>query len=111
MENLYTFIETPIFSKQIDKMRDKGLLLAIQEELANNPECGTLIKGGMRKVRIASPARREGKRGGYRSWFFFHRGKDTFYLLFLLDKKEAGNLSHDQENIVEQDLREVLRHL
>ena len=66
-EALYEFVEFQAFTRQLLSTGDPQLLLEkIQDELTKNPEAGSLIKGGIRKVRISVPGRTAGKRGGYR---------------------------------------------
>jgi hypothetical protein len=93
----YEFVQLPAFSKRLDESKDPGLLNAIEEELLKNPEAGVLLKGGVRKVRILSASTGRGKRGGFRAWHYFYRIGEKIYLLYLLDKREAQNISKAQE--------------
>src|SRR6185503_20576018 len=94
---LYEFVQFEAFSRRLDKAGDPNLLSAIEEELLKNPEAGVLLKGGIRKVRIPSPAGARGKRGGFRVWHYFYKVGEKVFLLYLLDKREAGNIRKDQE--------------
>jgi len=94
---LYEFVETATFSKQLLDTEDDDLLEVIQREIAANPMCGELLRSGMRKMRVRSPKRGEGKRGGYRVIYFFADPHDLIFLIWLLDKKEAENLNPRQE--------------
>ena len=109
-EILHEFVEFQAFTRQLLSTADPPLLLEkIQDELLKNPEAGSPIKGGIRKVRISAPGRSAGKRGGYRIWYYFYRKGETFFLLFLLDKKHADNISPAQEGALTLALKEVLK--
>lgn len=109
-ETLYEFVEFSAFTRQLLSTGDPALLLEkIQDELLKNPEAGSLIKGGIRKVRVSAPGRTAGKSGGYRVWYYFFRKGETFLLLFLLDKKHADNISPQQEETLVLALKEALK--
>jgi hypothetical protein len=107
LKRFYQFIQTPIFSKLLDETGEDGLLEAIEEEVIRNPKGRDPIKGGIRKTRVAPSARAGGKSYGYRIWFF-HVVPDDMYLLFLLDKREAGDLTPKQEKTLALELKKVL---
>jgi hypothetical protein len=104
----YEFVQFPPFARMMDAAGDTELLNAIEEELIKNPEAGVLLKGGIRKMRIPSPSAARGKSGGYRVWHYFYKLGDTFFLLFLLDKREAQNISKTQEALLVAALKESL---
>ncbi len=54
------FIQSPIYSKLIDAIREDGLQVAIEEAINNNPAGGKLLGGGIHKLRVASTKRPEG---------------------------------------------------
>ena len=111
-EPLYEFVEFQAFTRRLSNTSDPALLLdKIQQTLLKNPEAGTSLKGGIRKVRIAAPGRNEGKSGGYRVWHFFYRKGETFFLLFLLDKREAGDISPHQEEALSHAMKDALKGL
>ena len=66
-----TVVETPIFSRQADKLFSASERRAIIDLLASDPLAGEEIPGtgGVRKVRV--PASGRGKRGGGRLIFFW----------------------------------------
>ena len=55
---LYTFIELPVFSRQLEALASFETLYAIQADLLVDPERWPMIRGtgGARKGRIADPA-------------------------------------------------------
>ena len=63
---MHTVAETPIFSRQIDKLFSEDEKRELIDYLAENPLAGDEIPGtgGVRKVRFAASGR--GKRGGAR---------------------------------------------
>ena len=107
MKPLYQFIQTPIFSARLDDAGEPELLEEIETEILRNPLCGSLLKGGIRKIRIASGKRAEGKRGGFRIWYFYQEA-ERVYLLFLIDKRKAPDLTPGQESVLIQELRRIL---
>lgn len=107
MKKYYQFIQTPIFSKLLDECREDGLLEVIEEEIIRNPKGRDPIKGGISKTRVAPSARQGGKRYGYRVWYF-HDVPNDMYLLFLLDKRYAGDLTPEQEKVLAQELKKAL---
>lgn len=107
MKRFYQFIQTPIFSKLLDEAGEEGLLEAIEEEVIRNPQGRDPLKGGIRKTRVAPSSRGTGKRYGYRIWFF-HDVPDDMYLLFLLDKREAGDLTPEQEKVLLIEVKKAL---
>lgn len=74
------------------------VLSRIQSDLLKNPEGGDVIPGlgGIRKARIGNPTRGKGKRGGYRYLFLYLENRGHIHLLFLLDKNEQVDLSHEE---------------
>lgn len=109
-EKLYEFVGFQAFTRQLNATSDPMLLLEkIQDELLDDPEAGSLMKGGIRKVRISAPGRTGGKSGGHRVWHYFYRKGETLLLLFLLDKKYAANISPQQEGALVTALKEALK--
>lgn len=105
---LYHFIQTPIFSSRLDATRDEGLQEAVEAEIAERPLGRAHIGGGIRKTRVASTKRTEGKSGGYRIWFLHHI-PDDIYLLFLLDKHDAPDLTKEQEKMLVKEAKRMLK--
>jgi hypothetical protein len=72
--------------------------IPIQDELLADPEQDDLVKGlgGVRKARIATPTRAEGKRGGYRYLYLYLEMRGRIYLLYIFDKRERAVLDDDE---------------
>lgn len=62
-QHLFSFVETVVFSKQLDELASMETLYAIQSDLMADPERWPVIKGtnGARKGRIADPTISKGK--------------------------------------------------
>ena len=60
------FIETPVFTRQVQELLSDEAYSAFQWYMALNPEAGDVIQGtrGLRKVRWSATGR--GRRGGVR---------------------------------------------
>jgi hypothetical protein len=96
------FIEFRSFTERLHRLakRDADVVLrAIQGDLLDNPQRGTVVPGlaGIRKARAENPARGKGKRGGFRYMYYFLERDDEIYLLFLFDKDEQEDLSERQK--------------
>ena len=94
-ETLYSFLETPIFMRQIEQRASMKVLFAIEDDLLKNPERGDVIQGthGARKARIGDPTSRKGKRGSYRYIYLFYPGYHHIVLLYLFAKNDTADLS------------------
>ena len=92
-----TFIETTDFQTKVEDLNESDLLQKIQVTLLKNFEAGVLIKGtgGLRKLRFGIKGR--GKSGGIRIFYLDIPTKEKCYLLFIIEKTEAENISHDEK--------------
>ena len=70
------------------------------------PEQGPVIpgSGGLRKIRWSAEGR--GKRGGLRVIYFWDKTSSTFYMLFLYQKNQQGDLSATQIRALARLVRE-----
>lgn len=100
-------IETPVFTKQIDRLLDEQTYSQFKEYLACNPLKGELIRGGggIRKIRWGK--KNTGKSGGIRIIYFI-KTDTQIYLLFAYAKSEADNLTQKQMNMLAAFVKEVL---
>lgn len=98
-DELLTFIETTVFTRRVHALGLEGMLDRLQAELLANPEAGDVEPGtgGLRKIRLADPARGKGKRGGARVHYLWLEHKGRIYLLFAYAKNEATTLTADQK--------------
>ena len=95
------FIETPIFTKQIQALLEDEDYCDLQAVLAGHPKTGDAIPGGhgLRKIRWHSPQRGRGKRGGVRVIYYClsHR---QIIMIFAYDKSKQGDLTKQQLKIL-----------
>ncbi len=104
------FIETPLFSKQIDKLLDDDNYTELQLNLINNPEQGDLIQGtgGVRKVRWALS--NKGKSGGVRIIYYYMDNNGVFFMLLAYPKNKKVTLTAQEKSSlakITQQIKEV----
>jgi hypothetical protein len=66
-QKLHTFIELPVFTRQLEALASFETLYAIQADLLADPERWPVIKGtgGARKGRVADSQHSRGKSGSF----------------------------------------------
>lgn len=86
-----TVIETPTFSKQVDKIWSEEERLDFVTYIAANPDAGIIIPGaeGARKIRWT--VKNSGKRGGTRV-IYFNVDADLLCLVAIYKKSEKENI-------------------
>ncbi|MDQ2747046.1 MAG: type II toxin-antitoxin system RelE/ParE family toxin [Acidobacteriota bacterium] len=101
---LYSFRETPSFSKRIVALLTDEELANFQWLLVQTPETGDLIQGGggIRKIRCA--AKGKGKRGGARVIYYLAIGAEKIFLLDVYAKTEKSDLTSSEL----QNLRKIV---
>ena len=101
------FIETSIFTKEIQKLLPDDEYRILQQNLMIRPSAGSLIKGssGLRKIRWKSPG--EGKRGGLRIIYYWEP-PDRIYMLFPYKKAEQEDLTQAQIKVLSKLVKEFL---
>ncbi len=89
---MYTFIETPTFAADADKLWSTEERLEFFTWLAANPETGDVIpgSGGCRKVRWSRAG--SGKRGGVRVIYFTRLASGEIWLLLVYAKSAKDNI-------------------
>ncbi|WP_420617299.1 addiction module toxin RelE [Candidatus Palauibacter sp.] len=97
---MHTVAETPIFSRQADKLFSKEERREVIDYLAENPLAGDEIPGtgGVRKMRFRASGR--GKRGGVRVIYFFGGGGVPIYALLAYSKSDKTDLSPGERRTV-----------
>lgn len=95
---LYTFIETPNFTRKLQELASIEMLYAIQADLLADPKRWPLIQGtkGARKGRIADPRGSRGKRGSFRYVYLYLEHRGRIYLLLMFGKSEQATLYPEQ---------------
>ncbi|ABM18994.1 type II toxin-antitoxin system RelE/ParE family toxin [Marinobacter nauticus] len=96
MSHAVEFIETSIFTRQIQLIATDDELRQLQHELIADPEKGDLIKGtgGLRKVRMALGTR--GKSGGARVIYFLAT-REIIYLILAYPKSQKDSLTDEEK--------------
>lgn len=98
----FTFYETSVFTRRIDKLASQEVLQALQTDLIENPRLGDVIQGtnGVRKARIADKRNNRGKSGSFRYIYLYLEKAEIIYLLMFYAKNEQDNLSADEKKII-----------
>lgn len=101
------FIETAIFTKEIQRLTSDDNYRKLQIALMFRPDAGKLIKGsgGLRKIRWSLPG--TGKRGALRVIYYWDP-PDTIFMLFPYRKTEQEDLTADQLKLVRGMVKELL---
>jgi hypothetical protein len=101
------FIETSIFTKEIQKLMPDDNYRMLQTSLMLRPDAGRLIRGsgGLRKIRWNLPG--TGKRGALRIIYYWD-APDTIFMLFPYRKTEQEDLTPDQLKLLRKMDRELL---
>ena len=97
----YNIETTESFDKQAKRLQkhyasfveDYNILL---QELKQNPQAGTDLGGGLRKIRMKISSKRKGKSGGARVISFtviVSQQEATLNLLYIYDKSEQASIS------------------
>jgi mRNA-degrading endonuclease RelE of RelBE toxin-antitoxin system len=97
---MHTVAETPIFSRQIDKLFSEDEKRELIDYLAENPPAGDEIPGtgGVRKVRFAASGR--GKRGGARVIYYYLDETMPIYALLAYAKNAKDDMTPDEKRAV-----------
>ncbi|RLE25436.1 MAG: hypothetical protein DRJ65_07805 [Acidobacteria bacterium] len=101
------FIETSVFSKQVEKYLSDVSYRMLQSLLMFRPNAGAVIRssGGLRKVRWQQPG--SGKRGGFRVLYFWD-SPETIYMVFMYKKTDQDDLTPDQLKVLKSLVKERL---
>lgn len=97
---MHTVAETPVFSRQIDKLFSEDEKRELIDYLAENPLAGDEIPGtgGVRKVRFAASGR--GKRGGARVIYYYLDETMPIYALLAYAKNAKDDMTPDEKRAV-----------
>lgn len=97
-------IETPIFTRRVQKGMSEEDYRGLQLALRSNPELGVHLGGGLYKARWGVGHR--GKSGGVRVIYYWARREGQILMLFLFLKNEQDNLTAAQEKALRDLARE-----
>ena len=89
---MYTFVETPTFVAEAERLWSEDERLEFFAWLASNPEAGDVIRvsGGCRKVRWSRAG--TGKSGGVRVIYFTRLASGEIWLLLIYSKSVRDNI-------------------
>ena len=101
------FIETSIFTKEIERLTTDDIYRMLQTVLMLRPDAGNLIRGsgGLRKIRWNLPGK--GKRGALRVIYYWNP-PDSIFMLFPYRKNEQEDLTPKQLKVLRETLKEFL---
>lgn len=99
-----TFIETSIFTDQVQRYMSDLEYAVFQRQLMENPDQGVVIPGcgGIRKIRAGDPRRSKGKRGGVRIIYLHIPEADWIFLLDLYGKDEQDDLIYAERRTLKR---------
>lgn len=89
---MFEFIETPFFTKALDRYLDDDEYRELQAHLIKHPDSGPVVpgSGGVRKLRWAAEGRR--KRGGLRIIYYLRLARGQIWMLTLYGKNVRENI-------------------
>ena len=101
---MYTFVETKLFTRLIDKYLSDDELAALQLFLIVNPEVGDVVKGsgGVRKMRWSVSGR--GKKGGIRVIYYLRLDQGKIWLLTAYAKNVRDTISGSVLRKIKEEL-------
>ena len=101
------FIETSIFTKEIERLLPDESYRMLQSVLMLRPDAGSVIRGsgGLRKIRWSLPG--SGKRGALRVIYFWSP-PDTIFMLFPYRKTDQEDLTSEQLKLLRKMVKEFL---
>ena len=101
------FIETSIFTKEIQRLLPDDDYRMLQTALMLRPDAGILIRGseGLRKIRWSLPG--TGRRGALRVIYYW-RPPETIFMLFPYTKAEQEDLTSEQVKLLRKMVKELL---
>ena len=103
------FIETPIFTKEIQSVLSDDEYRSLQTALMLRPEQGPVIRGtgGLRKIRWGRSSR--GKRGGLRLIYYWDKASVSIYMLYVYTKSKQDDLTPQQCRILSRLVQEEFK--
>ena len=103
---LQTVVELPEFQRGSKAIMSDSEREAAVIWIAENPEAGTSLGGGLRKVRI--PREGGGKSGGFRTIYVFGGRHMPIFLVTVFAKNEKANLSPKEQAAAVELSKEIV---
>jgi len=106
---MYTFVESPIFTKQLHDYLTDDEYRAFQEFIATNPNTGDVVRGsgGVRKVRWSRQG--TGKSGGVRVLFFARTEAGEIWLLLIYAKSAVDSIPGHILKALKEEMKNATR--
>lgn len=103
------FIESSVFTEWVTEHLADDAYSRFQQTLMQQPDQGDVIPGcgGLRKVRLADPQRRQGKRGGTRVIYLYVPEVKWFFMLDVYGKEQKEDLSQAEKKVLSRLAREL----
>lgn len=100
------FIETSVFTRQVEAMLPDEEYRSLQTALGERPDMGVVIpgSGGLRKTRWSLGGR--GKRSGVRVIYYWVVSRDQILMLLMYSKSEQDNLTPEQLKVLRRIVEE-----
>ena len=101
------FVETPTFTRMVTTLLTDDEYRELQNELAEDPDRGDLIKGGggIRKLRYSAQGR--GKSGGVRVIYYWIKDDHQIYMLVMYPKSKKDDLTDKETSILREFVKEL----
>ena len=106
MAKLQTVVELPEFQRRAKAVMSDDEREAAIVWIAENPEAGTPLGGGLRKVRI--PREGGGKRGGFRTIYVFGGRHMPIFLVTVFAKNDKANLTPREQAAAVELSKEIV---
>ncbi len=106
MTKLQTVVELPEFQRRAKAVMSDDEREATIVWIAENPEAGTSLGGGLRKVRI--PREGGGKRGGFRTIYVFGGRHMPIFLVTVFAKNEKATLTTKEQAAAVELSKEIV---
>ena len=106
---MVTFVESPLFTKQVHDYLTDTEYAVFQEYLAANPETGNVVRGsgGVRKVRWSR--RGTGKSGGVRVLYFVRTEAGEIWLLLIYAKSAVDSIPGHILKALKEEMQHATR--
>jgi hypothetical protein len=103
------FVETAVFTRALLNLLSDDEYRSLQLALMLRPDAGDLIpgSGGLRKIRWSLSGK--GKRGGTRLIYYWPRGGEVIYMLFIYAKSRQEDLTSEQLKTLSKLVKENLK--
>lgn len=105
------FIETRSFLRKVRKVWNMAAYAELQDDLAENPDAGAILRGGQGIRKIRRRMEGTGKSGGVRVIYFWQVQRDIIIMLDIYGKGEKDSLSDRELKELVSLKNEVLKTL